>query len=546
MRRSARLLIASAAAALAACEPPDERYREPWSVLPPVAVGGRVAFVEQSTATAYFVDPAEPAPRPRLVAVGKKPVLAARRNVTDRDELVVLCQGERGRPGVPPEPASVWIVPAGGGEARRAPLGARPSQLAQDPQGRYAVAHFGRETGAEDVVFNPNEIALVDLGAAGAAPEVTPRTIRSFGASPLGVVFSPELRLPEGPRRLAVILSVGYVTLVDLVNPRRAEITVPLALPEDRRVLTPVQVVFETTDAEPTIFVRSNGSNDITALRLVPATERPDNGNDWKPVLSQLAAGQAPADMAVFSAGPGPGEGPRLLVVSPQSSDVHVIDVRTSRATQIPLEAPASRIQLFEGPSPAEPTKSRPRALLVGSNTGARVVAFLDLERVDVQRTRNLDTYTMGAPATGLQPVAGRGAVVLRHQPMPQAPGLSVVDLHRRTVSPLASAAFADVVEAPAPAERLWILPAGAAQRGEVRIGHVSLGSLSVDSVRVDAPVRAIVPLAGGADGRARVVLVHPHPGGHITILDGLEPRRETARQAIGFLLEDLLERGGT
>jgi hypothetical protein len=56
---------------------------------------------------------------------------------------------------------------------------------------------------------------------------VVPRTIRSFGSVPAQVVFSPSLNLPDGARTLAVILSQGFVTLLDLDHPTRPEITVP-------------------------------------------------------------------------------------------------------------------------------------------------------------------------------------------------------------------------------------------------------------------------------------------------------------------------------
>src|SRR5205814_1209822 len=162
---------------------------------------------------------------------------------------------------------------------------------------------------------------------------VAPRTIRSFGSVPAQVLFSPPLSLPDGPRTLAVILSQNFVTLLDLEHPTRPEITVPLTLPDDHRTLQPVQVIFETKD--PAVYVRAAGANDIYALRLLPVApaERAPGGNDFTPALSQLAAGTAPADMALFDSA----DGPRLLVVSPGSSDAFVIDARTSRSTRIAL-----------------------------------------------------------------------------------------------------------------------------------------------------------------------------------------------------------------
>jgi hypothetical protein len=531
-----------------ACAELDERYEEPWMVMPPVGLATSVAFVERASATAYVVDPAEGRLRPKRVQVGRSPALATRRN--GADELVVLCRGERGRPGVKPEKPSLWLVPGDGRGERRIELEARFTRLAQSEDGRHAVAHFGPERGDDDVLFNPNELALIDLGGPGEAPKATARTLRSLGASPIGVAFSPELDLPGGTRRLAVVLSRGYVTLLDLTNPTRSDIRVPLTLPDDRRELVPAQISFESKASEPTIFVRADGSNDIVALRLVAlgaGESAGDTGNAWKPVLSQLGAGQGPADMALF-AGP---DGPRLLVVSPASRDAFVIDPRTSRTTRIPLEAPANHIVLFEGPSPAEPGKVKQRALLAGLATGVPVLTFLDLDRIEELKTRNLDTVSSMAGTSARRLADGRHVVFMQTG---GSGGLAIVDLHTRNVAPISSQGFAMLVEAPAPASKLWIVAPpgtpsfgrgtgsnGANSVGFVRTAEPAVGT--VGSVRVDAPVQAVIPI-GAPGGAAKLVLVHPHAGGHLTILDGESPSREAARQQVGFLLTDLLQRG--
>lgn len=548
-RRSLPLALAGIALGGLACGELDDRYEERWDVLPPVGLASRVAFVERASATAYVVDPTEERLRPTLVQVGRAPTLASRRN--ESDELLVLCQGERGRPGVKPEKASLWLVAGDGGGGRRVDLEARFTRLSQSADGRYAVAHFGQER-SDDVLFNPNQLALIDLGGPADAPKATDRTLRSLGASPIGVAFSPELNLPGGTRRLAVVLSPGYVTLLDLTNPTRSDIRVPLTLPDDRRELVPVQILFETTASEPTIFVRASGSNDVVALRLTslaPGETTGDASNAWKPVLSQLGAGQGPADMALFTTA----DGPRLLVVSPASKDAFVIEPRTSRTTRIPLEAPANHVDLFEGPSPAEPGKLKQRALLSGLNTGARLLTFLDLDRVEELKTRNLDTVLAPPAASSLRLANGRH-VVFTQGGGQGAGGLSLVDLHTRNVAPISSPAIATMVEAPAPSSNLWIVPpSGSTSKsfggsggdglsvGFVRTAEPSVGT--VGSVRVDAPVKTVIPV-GSERGASTLVLVHEHPGGHVTVLDGRTPSREGARQHVGFLFSNLLQRG--
>jgi len=540
MKRAWVLSLPVAVAALApGCGGDLDGYRQSWSVLPPVALDHSVAYVERASATAYVIDPADPGLRPALTGVGKNAVAAVRRN--GQDQLLVLAQGERGESGVAPTDATLTLVPGDRTQPLPTPikLGARFTALSQSPDGRFVVLHFapGADSAAGgDVLFNPNQIAVVDLAAA--APMPVPRTLRSFGSVPLDVVFSPELTLPAAGRslRLGVALSAGYVTLFDLEHGERTEITVSLTLPGDPSMLRPVQVLFEQLDAgkEPTLFVRSEGSSDIVALRLtdVPAAERTDQGNDFRPVLSLLGVGGQPTDMQVFPGGPESKE-PRLLVVAPERSAALVIDPATSSTTTIPVGLPASRILLYQGPSPADPTPG-PRALLVPLG-GVAELGFLDLDQLEEQRTRNLDTRTMGAAASALLPALERGLVIVEHG---DAGGLSVVDLGRRTIAPLVTEARASVALGATGSDKLWIVSGDSS-----RLGYLVLPALAAWEVRLDAPVRAVLPLGPGRDGKRWVVVDHPGSGGRITVLDAAAPGRETARASAGFLYTDLLQR---
>jgi hypothetical protein len=513
---------------LVACRAWEPAYSERPSLLPPVALDGRVALVETTNARVFLVDPARPEAGARVVAVARGPVVASRRQ--SKDELLVLSRGERGEPGVAPAPPALTIVPTDPAVAPRVlTLGSRFNALAQSDDGRFLVAHFAADTGAGDTLLNPNEISIMDLNAG--TPAV-PRTIRSFGSVPDQVVFSPPLDLPDGARNLAVILSQSFVTLLDLDHPTRPEITVPLTLPDDHRALRPVQVLFERKD--PAIYVRADGANDIYSLRLLPlaAAERAPGGNDFTPALSQLAAGTAPADMALFDSA----EGPRLLVVSAGSSDAFVIDARTSRSTRIALDEPASRIHLFEGTGPGDP-KSRPRALLIGTGLDSRSISFLDLAELELQGRRNLDSRPMGAPALDSLFFPARGLAVVLHRAQPGSAGVSVIDLSQRTVAPILAEVPPSRI-APS-ADKIWVGPTSG-----TRLGFINLITLAPGEVRLDAPITAILPLPKGADGKNRVVVVHgDNPAGSLTVLDGDQPQRATAHALVGFLLQDLLER---
>lgn len=525
-------LIAASSVLVAACGDLQRSDGASWSTLAPVALDSRVAFVDRTNARAFLLDPGDAALAVRAVALTPDPVLAARRN--GADELVVLSRGERGGPGVPAAPPFLTIVPADATKAvRTVKLGSRFDAMAQSPDGRFVVASFAPGRAPGEVLFNPNEIAIVDLTAA--APVAVPRTIRSFGGVPTGIAFSPApLRVGGRARSLAVLFSDGYVTLLDLDRAAQAsEITIPLTPPEDRRTVRPVQVLFQdaTKDADATVFVRTDGADDIYALALKPdAAPASADANDFHPVLSLLGAGTRPADMALFTTSDGAS---RLLVVSPGSSDAWVVDAQTSRSTRIPLDAAASRIALFTARGPGDTTE-RKRALLLAPGTPSRALGFLDLDQLEALRARNLDSRSMGAPAAQLLllPVGGR-AVVL-HPAGAGGPGISVVDLERRTIAPIvAGVSLSGVVLGPPGTDRLWVPAAGG-----VDLPFIRLSSLETGFVTLDAPVAAVLPVG------KHVVVVHPSVAGQVTVLDANAPDRSSAHARAGFLLDGLLQRG--
>lgn len=548
--RRALLAAALAPALLSACEDFSHDYRIPVRVDPALAVGGRVAFLERANARVFLLDTDAATLRPRVVAVGTDPRLALVRN--GHDELVVLALGVRESVDQEEEPASITVVPGDPARpVRRVPLAARFTSLAQSPDGRFLVAYFAPGTTTDGALFNPNEIAVVDLAAA--EPRAVAKNLRSFGGTPLGFAFSPsDLPLPEGPRTLAAVFSINYVTLLDLDNLERAPITVRLTQPEDVRSLTPAHAVFHAPAgraSSPRLFVRASGSNDIYALRLDPvdAMERAGDQlkNDYRPSLQLLTAGSNPAAMVAYDAvteDPNGGGGskvvPRLLVAAQGSRDAHVIDVDSGHVIRVPLATAMDRIQLFRAPDPSG-GEEHLRALLSG--TGSTQLAFLDLDAVDLRGTRALSTSSMGRPATAVMIIGdgGRHLALVAHGGGDGAV-LSVVDLVRGTVSPIFSAgAGGSHVLGRMPDAKVYFAPAG----GLLTLGYLGLDTLDTGEVRLDAPIAQILPLAPGAGGQ-KVALVHPSQTGHVTVLDAEAPERGTARSIRGFLLWDLIERG--
>ncbi len=79
----------------AGCDSSNPSFWQPKNdLLPLVALDDRVAYVERNSHTAYLLDPADAAFKPRLVPVGKAPIAAVKRN--SANQMLVLSNGDSG------------------------------------------------------------------------------------------------------------------------------------------------------------------------------------------------------------------------------------------------------------------------------------------------------------------------------------------------------------------------------------------------------------------------------------------------------------------
>lgn len=530
LHRRAFLSLGLAALALAApgCPDRDPLFDAPITTLGPIAAGQSLTWIDTSTATARVLDVSTSELSVREVSVGIDPVRAVARN--GASELMVLSRGSRGEPGVAPSPGTLTLIPSAGA-ARTYTVGSPFNAVSQTDDGRFAIAHYLPTATSGRLLFNPNEIAIVDLNAPPSNTNPTLRTVRSFGGVPNAVVFSPTMPINGTARRLAVVLSDAYVTLIDLTNPTRSEITVRLTLPEDSRAIRPTQLLFDPEQS--TVYVRAAASNDVYALRLVTVTPDGPTGNDFRPSINQLAAGRAPSDMALIGA---PSDR-KLLVVSPGSSDARVIDARANSTVTVPLDAAANRILLFAATSPRDPT-AQPRALLYAVDGISSAVSFLELTDLDARRGQNVETVQLTRAVQRALALPERGAVMLDHASTSTGGQLSLLDLSRRTVSPIFAEVPLEGATFDSDRSKLWVAP-----RSTARVGYINLANFSPGEVRLDEPVTDVIPLPGSTAATGHVVAVHPSLGGSLTVLDAADPRRETAHSLRGYLLGSLLDR---
>jgi hypothetical protein len=474
----------------------------------PVALDEQVVWIDHRNQKALLLNVAETRSDAGLVRypVPDNPVVVERRN--GHNELLLLARGAGPDDGVLSLLGPKKVT-------RQFRLGPRFDRLAQSHDGRYAMVSFSTSNDDEDsLLFNPNQIAIIDLDA-DPKSAVVGRSLRGFGSVPASVAFSPEMTVAGETRRVAVVLFDSHVSLLDLNHLDHPEYTIEFSR-QGKLGLTNVKF----DPQEQKIYVTAVNSSDVYVVTLLPAGD--NRANDFDPSLNQLGAGARPFDMALYKAG----TTSRLLTVSGNS--VQVIESGSNRVTTIPLAVAADRILLFAGKSPFDDAIEQ-RALLY--NSGASVVTFLDLDDVEERKTRNLETLQLSGAVSQLTALEDNLVLLLRTN------GLGMLDLEGRSASELSSRADLSQAVATPELNRLWIRPNG---RPALAYLDFAAGRSTPGQVALISPIEDLLIFSNLP--QPRVVVTHGAIGGSVTMLDATDPTDAAKALTVsGFFYDEVL-----
>jgi len=564
MRRGL-LLLSSLLVAPACSDSSTDFWRPGNQLLPMVTLDGNstagsssLAFVEQTTSTAFLLDVADPALRPKLVSVGKRPVTAVRHTGSNR--LIVLSAGDNGSSSKQATAPQMLIVdPLTPDTVDEHPLPSAFDGLAQSSDGKFAILYHAPSskylTGS--TLFNPNEMMVADFSAnVAGVPVLTPKSIRSLGNVPSDIRFSPVYS-KRGQHRLAVVLSQNYLTLFDLLNLSQSEISLPLCLAGSSCNYQVDDVVFDPSNFK--LYVRASGAKDIFQISLSESDVQDANLKyDLVASLSMLAVGASATDMVLY----GTEKDARLAVVAPTVKSLLIINPNTSNSVSLSMAIPANKIVPFISPSKDLDSKPKSQALLLDLEKGSTSVLFADFGSAEAatgtppKQLSISGTPTSVVSVSSYDPLANAAAPNVAILLFGRSSGgsvLTVVNMDTQSFFDFSStsaltSSYLEVRSANATG-RLWSLvsPDDGASSPNSGIYYRDLPSsvgATTPTVWLDQTIVSITPLSD-AQGVRYLVLGHNDPTGYgnLTLLDARSPDRSTARTAYGFLFTDYLGR---
>ena len=509
---------------LAACGGRDARWEASYESTTSYGLHGAVAL--QDAALDRFLLVTSPAAHEidvTPIPVGKNVTAVA--VSPNKRRMFVLSKGEQ--PRYRPDDERPRLIVIDGGTRPKLEssfdLDDPLSKLAIDPQGEWIAAYE-----ADSTVTNPNEIVLFSL-----EDGVTRRskTIRSFGGFPLELVFTDPLTLPSGSaRRFLVVRTDRDITLVDLSDLDRSEITVKLPETEEGKSTRPAQVVFDDGDpdepGDARLAVRLQGESDIVLLDLGAASG--DREFTITPNIVDAGGGPSAIDFVRTDGGL------RLAALVPTRKQATLVDPETTATETVTFPvAYSSMTRITDAVS--SPPVGGDVALLWSKD--ARGIAFWSLGQTSGTPYRSIDANDLDLAVGAVidVPAPNRHLKLLSSE---NADRFFILDLEKRQTFPMLTRQQGFEVTVAPDGGRLW-----AYREGSGELSSVELTDLHPTALSVRLGVSRVHDIRRGGSGRAALVL-HGTDGSSgrasVTLLDAQSPDSADSRFFDGLYLEGL------
>ncbi len=476
----------------------------------PVELASGIAVLERNSQTVFLLEvSATGAEARRLYTAGGGAAISWLRAGPGTEAGLFLMTGPENERDTGVGESLVRVDPATGA-ARSFPVGGLFDGAAFDPDARFLVLYHGDDA-EEGALYNPNEIALVDLEAEPGEGNPLAMSVQLGGRAVEDVIFVPPIDVDGQERRIAAFVARGMVKLVDLLEPGAGTVSIKLSPEGDDSAILARQILARPGDAErdPMLFVRASGTNDIYAVSLVPRTD--GQPGFWASL--NMFDGGSPRDMVLVEDGDRP-----LLVVASQSKAV-VIDPDTADSFSLTLDGAAQQV-LLRGEDGAR------EIVLFGA--GSYRIHFLTVPGLAAAKGGNLSSAAIPDGVESAMPLAGDRLLIDTY-----TGDLILMDLPTRVMTRLASAGYVDWTMA-----EIWNDSFFLGESGADRVIALDLATGHPEPLVLDESVQSFHVFPGTAMG----LVVHPSLAGRATLFPLADPTRDRAFVVDGFWLDGFLD----
>jgi len=407
------------------------------------------------------------------------------------------------------------------GTVRKYYTGSRFDNLSFGPSGRYLVLyHSGNNESSEESLYNPNEVAIVDLAKEPGPANPRIVSIGIDGRKIASVSFADTIDVGGKSRRLVIFMAEGSVKMLDMADPGLRTLKVELTTDNDTRTVVPVQAMARQGDDEryPMIFVRAEGSRDIYGISLFASEDDPSG---FTASLNQYDGGDNPLDMVLAD----DGNNPLLVVLSGSKSysggsTVNVIHIDTADVFSIELADSTSSARLVENDEGDE-------IVFYGDSTSG--IHFLKVNDLSEEKGSNLEHKWMPENVGRAVLLDSERLLVIPEQYQ----DLIMFNIRTKKLTRLSAGSGYDFNGAQIALDRFFLVPESAD-----RIDTLDLTTGHPASLLMDDRIDSLHLLEGSGAGLA----FHDTPTGRISIFPLDNPVRSETFVIDGLWLDGFLE----
>lgn len=512
----------------AACGDREARWDAPVTASASYGLEGAVAIPDEGLDRILMVT----SPVPHRLEVTPLPIgknVAAIATSADKQRLFVLSKGEQ--PRYRPEDERPQLLVIDGTTSPKIEdtfdLDDPLLNLAIDPKGEWVAAYE-----ADSTVVNPNELVLFALDG---RSNVESKTIRSFGGFPLELVFTDPLTLPSGrTKRFLVVRTDRDITLVDLSDLTRSEITVQLPQIEEEESSVPAQVVYDDGDPDnpddARIAVRLEDQSDVVILDLAPSSD------DREFVITPNIVDVGGVPSAIEFVRTGQDGGLRLAALVPGRQRATLVDPETTASETVDFPVPYRSMTRITDSVTGAPVGGDV-ALLWSED--AQGIAFWSLGQASSTPFRSVDANDIGVAVSQVIDVPPP----YRHIKLLASTSVErffILDLEKRQTFPMLTRGPGFRVNVAPDGRRLWAYQPSHGELSSIDLLDLHPTALSVrervsqvHDVRRRDGTRAALVLHGSDDNAGFGNL-------SVTLLDALRPDSADSRFFGGLHLEGL------
>jgi hypothetical protein len=455
------------------------------------------------------------------------------------DRLYVLAQGVKPRLKADDDTPALWVYDGTGAGTLLAKyeLDAPLNGLTIDPQGQFVVVHPTGSAGS--FLANPNELVIIDITKPAGANNPVMRTLRSFGGAPQRLTFTPKVALPGGQRRLLVVETDQEVSLLDLDNLDRPEITVLLNTGDGKTQVSPAAVLVDEGDPERNddtrVAVRTNESGVVLlTLAQLPESKVGKVPNDYDVVFNVIGLNSVPSDFAFVRTD----AGRRLAVLEPSLKRASLIDPDTTVATTVDLPTSYGSMAVVTDRVGVSGTQSDV-ALLWGGYSPAVGVALWSLGKSVDEPYRSIEVLGGVASNVGQVvdvPAPNDALKVLVPSKLSTGYGggageFYVLNLQARTAAPLFTSADRLSMTVSTDGQRAWFF-----QEGTTMLAKVDLQTLHPVNLYLDQATSFVFDIKAAGGSERAMIALHSIGNYGATVFNAGRPNDAEAARYVGLL----------